>query len=402
MAGARMNYRVDCLTPLLVSDGATLSPIDYMVWKDQVNVLDQRKIFRLLAKGPRLDGYLNQVKRAEKLDFASWGGFAQNFAGRRIAFEHASISPQWERQPADACHIPTFTRTHEGAYLTGSSLRGALRTALVSARLDEKVLEQIRETMAGEHPPRRIGDALEQRALANDGGRGGMDPLKAFAVSDSRVLAASGSTKVYLVRVASLAESRDPKTQAARPFSLVWKQSRGGSVESRRIDDSTPLFAEMAPPGTVFEGSWAERAFYRKGEIRHVLRWRDTDLRKALIEAANAYAARALAAHRQFAAAAGMAALDASLADLEAHLAEARQAGDRCLLSLGWGAGLLSKAAWPVAAPEAEESHRRLLAAQSTWARAIRTGMPFPKTRRVIFLQGQPAALPGWVTLTIS
>ena len=40
-----MKYRVECLTPVLVSDGATLSPIDYMVWKDQVNVLDQRKIF---------------------------------------------------------------------------------------------------------------------------------------------------------------------------------------------------------------------------------------------------------------------------------------------------------------------------------------------------------------------
>jgi CRISPR-associated protein Csm5 len=399
MAGACMNYRVECLTPLLVSDGSTLSPIDYMVWKDQVNVLDQRKIFKLLSKGPRLDGYLNQVKRAEKLDFASWGGFAQNFAGRRIAFEHASIMPQWERQPADACHIPTFTRSHEGAYLPGSALRGALRTALVSSKVDEKALEQFKETMAGERPPRRPGDALEQRTVSNDGGRGGWDPLKAFAVSDSRVLP-SAVTKVYLVRVASLAESRDPKARA--PYSLVWKQARGGSVEARRVDDSTPLFAEMAPPGTVFEGPWTERAFYRKGEIRHVLRWRDVDLRKTMIEAANNYAAYLLAAHRRFAAAAGLASLDASLAGLEARLAEARSAGDRCLMSLGWGGGLLSKAAWPVSAPEAEEGHRRMLATQSVWARAIRTGMPFPKTRRVIFLQGQPAALPGWVTLLVS
>jgi CRISPR-associated protein Csm5 len=47
-----------------------------MVWRDQVNVLDQRRIFRLLAKGPRLDNYLAQLKRADRLDFASWGGFA--------------------------------------------------------------------------------------------------------------------------------------------------------------------------------------------------------------------------------------------------------------------------------------------------------------------------------------
>ena len=62
-----------------------------MVWKDHVNVLDQWRIFRLLAKGPRLEGYLSQLKKAEKLDFASWGGFAQNYAGRRIPFEASEL-----------------------------------------------------------------------------------------------------------------------------------------------------------------------------------------------------------------------------------------------------------------------------------------------------------------------
>jgi len=43
-----MKYRVTVLTPTLVGDGTKLSPIDYMVWRDQVNVLDQTRIFRLL------------------------------------------------------------------------------------------------------------------------------------------------------------------------------------------------------------------------------------------------------------------------------------------------------------------------------------------------------------------
>ena len=59
-----MRYRLKCLTPLLVGDGRKLSPIDYMVWKDHVNVLDQWRIFRLLAKGPRLESYLEQLKKA--------------------------------------------------------------------------------------------------------------------------------------------------------------------------------------------------------------------------------------------------------------------------------------------------------------------------------------------------
>ncbi len=72
-----MKYRITCLTPTLIGDGQKLSPIDYMVWKDHVNVLDQRRIFKLLSKGPRLDGYLAQLKKADRLDFAAWGGFAQ-------------------------------------------------------------------------------------------------------------------------------------------------------------------------------------------------------------------------------------------------------------------------------------------------------------------------------------
>ena len=43
-------YRLTVLTPTLAGDGQKLAPIDYMVWKDQVNVLNQKRIFRLLAR----------------------------------------------------------------------------------------------------------------------------------------------------------------------------------------------------------------------------------------------------------------------------------------------------------------------------------------------------------------
>ena len=126
-----MRYRLTCLTPLLVGDGRKLAPIDYMVWKDQVNVLDQWRIFRLLAKGPRLDSYLAQLKNAEKLDFATWGGFAQNFAGRRIPFENAAYSAYWNRAAGESLHIPTFSSGASGPYLPGSAIKGALRTGMV-------------------------------------------------------------------------------------------------------------------------------------------------------------------------------------------------------------------------------------------------------------------------------
>lgn len=133
-----MKYRVTCLTPSLIGDGQRLSPIDYMVWKDQVNILDQRRIFRLLAKGPRLDGYLSQLKKSEKLDFASWGGFAQNYAGRRIPFEHPSLTRFWETARAENLFIPTFASGPGGPFLPGSAIKGALRTGAVHAPMERE------------------------------------------------------------------------------------------------------------------------------------------------------------------------------------------------------------------------------------------------------------------------
>ena len=151
-----MRYRLTCLTPLLVGDGRKLSPIDYMVWKDQVNVLDQWRIFRLLAKGPRLDGYLAQLKRSDQLDFASWGGFAQNFAGRRIPFESPAYSAYWNRASGESLHIPTFAAGASGPYLPGTAIKGALRTGMVFANWKSGMLSDVAARMQGERAPRRL------------------------------------------------------------------------------------------------------------------------------------------------------------------------------------------------------------------------------------------------------
>ena len=62
-----MKYRATILTPTLVGDGQALSPIDYMVWKDHVNVLDQTKIFALMARRPVFEGYLHSCAKLRSL-----------------------------------------------------------------------------------------------------------------------------------------------------------------------------------------------------------------------------------------------------------------------------------------------------------------------------------------------
>jgi len=366
-----MKYRITCLTPTLVGDGQRLSPIDYMVWKDHVNVLDQRRIFRLLAKGPRLDGYLAQLKKADRLDFASWGGFAQNFAGRRIPFEHPSAIPYWEKARAENLFIPTFAESPAGPYVPGTAVKGALRTGAVSDRWTEGTMRDVAARLEEDREPRNPAGKAEDAVL----GGAGSNRMRRVSAGDSSAITHSGM-KVYLLRVATLIP------RGAERYEVGWK-GPGRSVDSRRIEESTPFFAEMASPGTTFEGSWQEKT---------------ASDRTRLFQASNRYAGSLIERHKQYAAWAGLGHLGATLDDLGKWLAQTGNRQDACLLSIGWGGGLLGKSGYLNAQ---DESYRTILRHIPLYQKAIQSGLPFPKTRRIVFHGNQPASLPGWVMIEI-
>ena len=383
-----MRYRVTCLTPVLVGDGKRLSPIDYMVWKDQVNVLDQSRIFRLLARGPRLDGYLAQLKRADRLDFASWGGFAQNFADRRIPFEHPSCSAHWERSRVENLQIPTFAAGPQGRYLPGSALRGALRTGLVFAGLKDGSLDKVAALFQGERPPRRPAESLEEQAL----GAGGGNRMRVVQASDSEPIAPS-CLKVYLLRVASLgARGR------GESFALGWKQSPKGTADGSKPAEGSALFAEMAAPGTVFEGAWHETEFFKQPAVSRGLNWREPLTLEALCEAANQYAAAQLESHARFTESTGLSLVRKDLERLSGRLGEARESGRACLVCLGWGGGVLAHVAWL----KTDDPAYREIITQGKFFRGVYPGFPFPKTRRIVFLEDRPATLPGWALFEVA
>jgi CRISPR-associated protein Csm5 len=381
-----MEYRLTCLTPTLVGDGRRLSPIDYMVWKDHVNVLDQWRIFRLLAKGPRLEGYLAQLKKADKLDFASWGGFAQNFAGRRIPFESPAYSAYWNRAMGDSLHIPTFAASASGQYLPGTAIKGAIRTGMVFCNWRDGMLQDVAGRTKGDRPPRRPAESIEEQAL----GPAGANRMRYLSAGDSGIVQSS-DFKIYLLRTSTL----QPR---GNNFVLGWKATPRGAVDGNRPEESTAVFAEMATPGTIFHGDWQERNFYLQPDVRRSVRWPEGFNRAKIFECANIYAGGLLALQRNYAAMAGMGLLDQSLQELEQRLAQAREKGS-CLINLGWGGGLTAKAAW---LDSTNPDYRQILSAYQIYNRALATNLPFPKTRRIVFLNNRPATLPGWAELEIS
>ncbi len=377
-----MNYKVTVLTPLLVGDGRALSPIDYMVWKDQVNVLDQPTIFKSLRNSRLFDTYLGELRTARKLDFARWGGYAQQerFSRRRIPFENSDSTAVWNAAPPESLFIPTFASDYRGAYLSASAVKGALRTGLIFSRWSAATMDKLAASLEGDRLPRRASEAAEASASASQ--------VRIVSVADSQLVPAS-AFRIYVTRVASL-DTRQAKPQ------LVWKVVGRGSVPAQRVADATPVFTEMAVPGTSFVGKWQEHRSLDKQEVLRALGWRSAPKPEVLIEAANQYAAAQLNLHSRYADVTGLKGLRQTLDHLRSELSAVESSPLTCLLSLGWGGGFLSKVAF---LDTEQESYRKILQSAPAIGKAVREGSPFPKTRRVVFAGGQPSSLPGWVKL---
>ena len=112
----------------------------------------------------------------------------------------------------------------------------------------------------------------------------------------------------------------------------------------------------------------------------------------------NNYTEQILRLQKQYAESTGLSQLKATIEALEGRLGEIRQASFGCMLPLGWGAGFLSKVSF---LNTKDETYRQILSQVGFYARAIQSGLPFPKTRKIIFLANQPASLAGFVHLTI-
>jgi CRISPR-associated protein Csm5 len=378
-----MNYKVTALTPLLVGDGRALSPIDYMVWKDQVNVLDQPTIFKSLRNSRLFDTYLSELRTARKLDFARWGGYAQQerFSRRRIPFENADSTAVWNAAPPESLFIPTFASDYRGAYLPASAVKGALRTGLIFSRWSASTMDKLAASIEGDRLPRRATDAAEASVSASQ--------VRIVSVADSLPIPAS-SFRIYVTRVASL-DTRQP----AKP-QLVWKVVGRGSVPPPRVADATPVFTEMAAPGAAFQGSWQQHEQFDKPEVLRAMGWRSAPTVEALTQAANQYAAAQLDVHSRYAEVTGLNGLRQTLEQLKSELSYAQNSQLTCLLSLGWGGGFVSKTAF---LDTDQEGYRKILKSVPAIGRVVREGAPFPKTRRIVFAGGQPSSIPGWVRL---
>ena len=339
----KRRYRLTVMTPLLAGSGELLTPIDYMVWQNEVRVLDQERIFKLLARSPRLESYLDNLRKADKLEWSQWGGYAQSYSSARIPFASGGLAAIWDKAKTEDLHIPRFAHGGGRRLLPGSAIKGAFRTAWLGGAIDPEKARRLWSDCAAE--------GLRWKTLAALDAAAGRKALDGLAFSDARTPA--DSFRVYQTRVL-----------------VLRTESKSGPAEWKPGQQ----FAEMARPGAVFEG---------RGELPG-----------GVTEALRLQTRRWIESQTAFAKQAALKPLLETVEKLREE--EARLCGEACLLPIGWGAGFGSKTVSPdISTPEA----RMTLSGMPGIRKSVVPGLPFPKTRRIALDGGGGAAICGWAKL---
>ena len=393
-----MRYRCEVLTPLHVGTGQTLIPMEYLAdgWFAVVN---QEALFRvapgeaenltrqLVALSPeaiqRLS--LNQVLPAplrERQDL-------YRYQCALSAYVKAQLNRARERGQAE---VRVITKTPDDrAYLPGTSLKGALRTALAYAwaRGDAQALAALKRA-----PTREKWRAVEGLLRGGTGTDVTRDVLRALEVGDSAAMPADECLAVAHEAVLSAAVRRGASVRG--DAHAAWK--------------GFPTFIETIKPGVVLEGRIVLRDRLLAPPVSERMEW--TPRQQALslgeiLDAVNLLATDVIAWEERYLGRVTGVDLDPVRRFYERLSERVRTAGgNEAYLCLGRGAGW-HKSTVGLLLEEAQDFdfarfRREGGTAERRGPGFDRTDFEFPKTRKLTMEGGgRPFAPLGWVRVVL-
>ena len=366
-------YTLTCLSPVHVGAGAQLSKFDGVYHDRQWFVID---LDAVLAH-PDVDA--NALAHAMSARNFSWDVWLHQhgLAAAEMAL-YALPCPQDPEAAAIRDAIKTYLRQ---PYLPGSSVKGALRTAVLTQLLTNartagtQTWRNVQQKLGAlEGNPRRLGQPIERAMLGRDPNH---DLMRAVQVGDSQPVA-----------IEHLA------------VGLVWTYTlRGGRlVEKREANGDYKSFVEWLLPDTSLRLDVRLDEYLFGDAARKELRFGNAQEQavRGLARTCNVHAQVLMAVEKAFFSTCGPTVLHEFYQELEATLSALPDGA--FLLNVGWGGGWEVKTLGDLLRTALGQAGFQKLRQQYRLGR--RPDAPFPKTRRLAYEGGAAQWPMGWVKLS--
>lgn len=372
-------YRLEILSPLHIGSGQEYGPFDGVFQNGRWYLLDIEKVLTRSHEDPT---NLANAMMQPGFNWASWL-HQRNIPPQEVAGRSIACPQNPGNTRIRACIRDPFGQP----YIPGSTLKGAIRTAILEARvleLDETqrrrlAQKAVQRNTRGQLPRReRVGHNTLERHLLVGQHRGGnesnYDLLRALHVTDS-----------------------EPLAPEQVQIGLVWVYTLQGShlMQKRVGNEEYKTFLEWLPAGSQTPLSITlDENLLQKHAQDLGFNKRQTAKLRGFIDACNERAASLIESEQGFYEEYGLNPIVRFYQALHDRQQRVQEQGG-FLLNVGWGGGWETKTVTNPLTEGLDEEFEQIRRVHKLW----RHGYMFPKTRRVAFRNNQPDAPLGWVAL---
>jgi CRISPR-associated protein Csm5 len=259
---ARLPVRIEALSPVHVGTGERLGRKSFVSEGERVHVVDEHKLLAAVMASPHLQETF--VRFCEER-----GTWLRDYLIRHaihVGEVAAYTAPLMGERPREVLPFIKMAGTPPQPYLPGSSLKGALRSALLrSALLDDEKLRavaaaRVREDMQARRKPKFPGLAVEREFFGPDQQH---DLMRVLQIADSRPLPAS-RLRVAEVQTLSSAAPLHPQSRGVAHGDAPALRDR-----LQRLSDLWGSEGARAGPGPGAAVARFHRRMQPDGERRH-------------------------------------------------------------------------------------------------------------------------------------
>jgi CRISPR-associated protein Csm5 len=366
-----MEYELEVISPVHIGSGSTISPIEYVV-EDNFYRVNMDGLFE--DDGFDTDGFIEDAKAGAFY----LGRFASELAKEHVRYaldiSQSARTKLHELIGSRSSEVREHIKTNDFVYIPGSSIKGAIRTAILwwvlkndpdkfnRAKRHLENLIRSRDRV----DKKRVADRIEKEVFGGDPTH---DLLKALQVSDTNAAVAK-NLKIEEVRTLTTT----PQGHNWKSFYTYIEALKPGTKQDLRLKIDEFLLDEDA----------AEELHF--GSKQSILR----EIPKICNDFADRFIEAEINFYRQYNRPREL----EKVLEFYETVREIRRS-DAFLLHLAWGSGWHGMTVGRLLDPHLLSGLRRKF-------RLGKNRVPeFPKTRRLVFENGKPTYPLGWVKLEL-